>query len=311
MLRGPYLGPMRPLRSLLIYVVVIFLGGALLAPWLYWAGQLAAEHIPRLAKVSTQPFYRYVHRSLLVFAVAGLWPFLRSAGLTSWRAVGLVKPAGNWRRLLAGLAIGFASLACVALLAIASGDRTVKSELPGSVLLSNILSASVTAVVVGFLEELLFRGGIFGALREASHWTMALVVSSALYALVHFFNEKPVSPVEITWFSGLDLLPRMLHGLVEVEKLVPGVFTLLLAGMILGLAYQRTGNLYLSIGMHVGWIFWLRFYGAMSVANSDANQWFWGSGKLIDSWVAPGILLPVLLGLCLYPSKTDLTPNAG
>jgi len=301
---------MRPLRSLLIYLVVIFFGGALFAPCLYWAGQWAGEQIPRLAKLSTQPFYRYLHRSLLFFAIAGLWPFLRSAGLTSWRAVGLVKPAGNWRKLLAGVAIGFASLACVALLAIASGTRMVKGELTRSVLLSSIVSASFTAVVVGLLEELLFRGGIFGALRKASHWTVALVVSSALYALVHFFNEKPASPAEITWFSGLDLLPSMLHGLVEVEKLIPGVFTLLLAGMILALAYQRTGNLYLSIGLHAGWIFWLRFYGAITIANPSVNQRLWGSGKLIDSWVASGILL-LLLGLGLFASKTDLTPNGG
>src|SRR5439155_9770870 len=125
---------------------------------------------------------------------------------------------------------------------------------------------------------------------------------SAVYALVHFF-QKPVSPVEIHWSSGLELLPRMLGGFAELQTLVPGFLTLLLAGMILGLAYQRTGNLYLSIGLHAGWIFWLKFYGVVTVAAPQASLWVWGTGKLIDGWLALGILLPMLIALWYLPGK--------
>ena len=147
-------------------------------------------------------------------------------------------------------------------------------------------------MLVSALEELLFRGALFGALRKAHRWTTALVVSSAVYALVHFF-QKPPPPARITWTSGLEVLPRMCQGFVDFEMLVPGFFTLLLAGVILGLAYQRTGNLYLSAGLHAGWIFWLKFYGAVTLPAAGASQWFWGTGKLVDGWLALGLLLPV------------------
>ena len=39
---------MRPVRSLLIYIGMVFVGGALLAPWLYWSVQGFAVWLPAL-----------------------------------------------------------------------------------------------------------------------------------------------------------------------------------------------------------------------------------------------------------------------
>jgi hypothetical protein len=139
-------------------------------------------------------------------------------------------------------------------------------------------------------------------LRKAHRWTTALLVSSAVYALVHFF-QRLASPPKITWLSGLELLPRMCRGFIDLQLLVPGFFALMLAGVILGVAYHRSGNLYLSIGLHAGWIFWLRFYGAVTLPAVGANRWFWGGGKLIDGWLALGSLLPVLAVVWLLPFK--------
>src|SRR5205814_4928060 len=69
---------MRPLRSLFLYVAAVFVGAALLAPWIYWLMQWAASQSSSFAGLSSQPFHRYVNRALLLLAIAGLWPFLRS-----------------------------------------------------------------------------------------------------------------------------------------------------------------------------------------------------------------------------------------
>src|SRR5436190_1317678 len=146
--RESYRWPMRPVRSLLIYAGGVFLGGALLAPWLAWGVQSLAAHFPVFQKLADQPFHVYVNRSLLVLAL---------------------------------------------------------------------------------LEEVLFRGAIFGALRKTFRWPAAMVISSTIYALVHFFS-KPPSPVQIHFTSGLAVLPTMLGGFVDLEKVVPGFFNLTLAG---------------------------------------------------------------------------------
>ena len=81
-----------------------------------------------------------------------------------------------------------------------------------------------------------------------------------------------------------------MRGFGDVAAMVPGFLNLTVAGVILGLAYQRTGNLYRSIGLHAGWIFSLKVYGLLTRATSGANAWFWGTGKMFDGWLALGVL---------------------
>src|SRR5690242_18329191 len=65
---------MRPMRSLLVYLAVVFLGAAMLSPWVYWLAQSGAGHSGVLARLSAQPFHRYVNRCLLALAIIGLSP---------------------------------------------------------------------------------------------------------------------------------------------------------------------------------------------------------------------------------------------
>ena len=277
---------MRPLRSLIVYLLVVFIGGALLAPWLYWLTQSLAGTFPHLAE---SPFHRFVNRSLLGLALLGLWPLLRSLGLRRGADVGLVSPSSQGRRWTTGFALGFLSLACVAALALGFGARHFADELSAIQFGRQLFGAALTALVVSVLEEVLFRGALFGALRKAWSWPGALLVSSMVYAIVHFLEStKWTEPV--TWLSGLAILPKMLRGFVDLHAVLPGFFNLTLAGAILAFAYQRTGNLYFSIGLHAGWIFWLKFYGAITRDSAGAPTWLWGTHKLIDGWLA----LPVL-----------------
>jgi membrane protease YdiL (CAAX protease family) len=163
--------------------------------------------------------------------------------------------------------------------------------------------------VVSVLEELLFRGALFGAFRRAHGWRTALLGSSAVYAIVHFF-PKVASAGPVTWSSGLELLPRMVPGFAQPAMLVPGFFTLTLAAAILALAFQHTGNLYFSIGLHAGWIFWLKFYVVMTDLRPGAATWFWGTGKLYDGCLA--LLVLGAAGLVVWKlPQTKPTPEAG
>ncbi len=294
---------MHPVRALLTYAGVVFLGGALLAPWLAWGVQALAAYHPAFHNLANQPFHRYLHRGLLALALIGLWPLLRDLGVSAWRDVGLVKPAGQGRYLFCGFALGFASMAGIAVAALAAGAREVNGAVSAGQLVEKASGAALSALVVAVLEEILFRGAIFGAMRKAFRWPSAMVISSAIYALVHFFGQPP-APAEIQWTSGLVLLPGLLSGLVEMERLLPGLFNLMLAGALLAIAYHYTGTLYLSIGLHAGWIFWLKSYGFLTRDATNASAWFWGTSRLIDGWLALG----VLAGVCWVLMK--LRPRA-
>jgi membrane protease YdiL (CAAX protease family) len=92
-------------------------------------------------------------------------------------------------------------------------------------------------------------------------------LTSALYSWVHFF-ERPPRPESVDAFTGIITLGQMLRGFTDVQSLIPGWLSLVLAGWMLALARERTGSLAFSIGLHAGWIFWLKasptnFYTAL------------------------------------------------
>src|SRR5580700_6023622 len=83
--------PTRIVYSLLIYFAIVFPGGALLAPWLYWLAQWAAGHWPALSSLAASPFNRFLDRSLLGLALVFLLPLLRCSGMQSWTEIGFVR----------------------------------------------------------------------------------------------------------------------------------------------------------------------------------------------------------------------------
>lgn len=291
----------RPLLALVLFLLATFAGGALLAPWLYRAAQAAAPLHPMLANVAEMPFARFVNRALMLAALVGLPFYLRGAGIRRWSDVGLERGRIEWRRFGAGFALGFASLAAVCAVTLAFGGRTLNLSRSAGEIAGQLVAAVLAAVLVGVIEELIFRGAIFGGLRRSMPWGAALVASSVVYGLVHFM-ERPVSPQTVDWSAGLRALPTMLAGMTELHRLVPALASLTLAGVILGLAYLRTGDLWVSIGIHGGWIFWLKFYGFLTKATPGADQWLWGTRKLIDGWLA-FIAIVVVLAVVLAAGR--------
>jgi len=285
---------MRPVRALTIYLATVFVGGGLLAPWFYWAangtGILDPTNIP--------PFHRFVNRSMLVVALAGLWPLVYYCRLDSWHLVGLKRKPGWLRDVGKGFLLGFVTLGAVAAGSILSENRVFSFSGDVGPLASTLVAAAGTAVIVGVLEELMFRGVVFGALRQIYHWCIALVASGGLYSILHFF-QTPTLTGEVRWSSGLEFLPLMFRGFIDPALVVPGFFVLLLAGAILALAYQRRGTIFFAIGLHAGWIFCLKSYAALTRLGPAHNESLWGSRKITDGWMAGAVLL-VTLGCVVW-----------
>lgn len=79
-----------------------------------------------------------------------------------------------------------------------------------------------------FVEEVLFRGLVFGNLRRKSA-AVGYLVSCLLFALLHVWQFAVVNQ-DITYF------------LLMIQYLVPG--------LVLAWVYDRTGTLWTSIGLH-------------------------------------------------------------
>ena len=288
----------RSFLFLVVYIGGVFLAGALLAPWLYRAVAALSGPVPVIETLADHSFRRYVHRSILALALLGLWPFARTLGVRGWLDLGLTASIGA-TRMGAGLATGTGAIAAGTLLVLAAGGRTVTAGLAPATVLAVLTTAALSAAVVAVIEEVLFRGVLFGALRRAADWRAALAVTSLIYALVHFFGAPP-SPSPITWSSGLAILPAMLAGFVRIDELVPACFTLFLAGTVLALSVQRTGGLGFAIGLHAGWVLWVRSYGVLTGPAPGVATPVWGSDIMIDGWLGLAVMSLTLLGVLAW-----------
>lgn len=293
---------MRVIRLLLIYLFMVFIGGALLAPWVWRGAQALGSACPMLAPIAAHPFHRYVNRCLIVLALVGAVPLIRSFQLGSWRELGWCQP---WKRPLSlGFALGFASLGIVVAVQLLAGHVDWTRTASPSQWLHRVTSAAGAAAAVAVIEEILFRGAVFSVLRRTLPFAGAAAIVSGLFAWVHFM-ERPPAPASVNSWTGLLILAQMLRGLTDLHLLFPAIINLGLIGWMLALARERSGTLALPIGLHAGWVFWLKIALFAFVPFSPAISGFWGSGKLVDGWLATVVLAgqSVLLHAWLKPRQ--------
>ncbi|HEY3312307.1 MAG TPA: type II CAAX endopeptidase family protein [Anaerolineales bacterium] len=134
--------------------------------------------------------------------------------------------------LLVGIAIPLFQMGMIFGLEVALGwtkvDGFAWNMEPGPAIWSGFGLWMVVFLIVGWQEELLSRGYHLQALESGLNLFWAVLISSSIFAALHIFNPGA------TWVSTLGLL---------------------LAGLFLALPYLLTRQLWLSIGLHIGWNF--------------------------------------------------------
>lgn len=264
---------MRWLGPVAAYLLLVFGGGGWIAPWVWWAGQhlVSAGDGSWWSELARHPFHRYVHRCLLAMAIVGLVPLARTLGCRHWRDLGLGLENSGWRQGLAGVGLGGIMFGVALALDMALGWREWRGGLAIEDLLASLGRAALAGVAVGVIEEVLFRGMLCGGLGRFTGWPTAVMVSSLVYAAVHFF-DRPASPAVITWTSGWVAVSEMLGGLVRIEKMVPAFLTLFAAGILLSWTLRWTGRLYVAMGLHGAWVFWTKLSGSLTRVAEDSPR---------------------------------------
>jgi membrane protease YdiL (CAAX protease family) len=163
------------------------------------------------------------------------------------------------------------------------------------------MQALLTAFTVGFLEEIFFRGIIFRGLLEDWKPLPAFLAANVFYSALHF-----VKPGEEYFLSGIDPWAGFRHlfstfaPFLEPAEIAPGMIGLLLIGIVLSYAFVRTGTLYLSIGLHAGWVISIKTVRVFGDYQRENLGWLFGSTdpKIVSgvvTWI--GILL---VGLAVH-----------
>ena len=208
-----------------------------MAPPLFWLGQSLIAHgiLPSLARFD---FESYFHRALLIAALILLWPLLRALRIGSWRGLALEKNPRAGADLAIGFAIAAIPLLCCGAVIIALHIYSLRHAF----LWQKMPTVLVAASIVPVLEELLFRGFILGVLLRSFSRLGALLLTSALFSIVHFLKapDQTTPNDAVRWFSGFVSIAHSFGQFGDPMLLAAGFLTLFAIGCILADARLQT-----------------------------------------------------------------------
>jgi membrane protease YdiL (CAAX protease family) len=139
-----------------------------------------------------------------------------------------------------------------------------------------LLPMAVMALFSGISEELIFRGGVYRITEDMFGTGAALLISGALFGLLHLGNPH--------------------------ASLLAGIAIAVEAGILLGAAYAATRNLWLAIGIHMGWNFAEGGIFGASVSGLPSGQGLFRIPLAGPDWLTGGEFGPeasvVTLAIC-------------
>jgi membrane protease YdiL (CAAX protease family) len=265
-------------RILLLLLSALFLT-ILLSPWVAALWNFIIGTLPK-GENYRYPFSRIFNRLFMITTTLLFLTFRRHLKLESLKSYGLGSLRQGYRNLLAGFFLALASMIVLVIALVAADIFTPYFRLAPRAALERVVGALLSAFTVGLLEELFFRAILFRGLLQDAKWLGALLITNFFYAAVHF-----IRPAEKVATQGIDAAAGMRHVVSSFQPfldpltLFPGLFGLFLIGLVLSYAFLRTESLYLSIGLHAGWIFGIKTVRVYGDYRREELGWLFGSSE--------------------------------
>ena len=278
---------MKPYKKLLLFVLAALAAAAILSPWVFSLWNSFVETRRHRAE------FEQIFAGVFIFSGVAL--LLASPSLLRPRLLRDAGLAGKDRRnFFLGFVLAIASIALLALVMYFAGALTPGLSDPVYAIVRASAKALITALLVGFLEEIFFRGILFKGLMEDYGAAVAFIGANLLYAASHFFKPpEEFMPVGFDPLAGFRFLVLCLAPYLDTATTVPGLIGLFIIGVVLSYALLRTGSLYLSIGLHAGWVFAIKTLSLYGDFTREGLGWLFGAKPKLVSGVVTwaGILL--------------------
>ncbi len=301
------------LWGLLALYVLSLLAAAVVTPLIYWAmaawaqsGTGAGSELATYLVGKELP--RWFDRLRWLFVLLGLPWLWCTSGLAGRGVLGLRGGRNAWRAAGGWLVVGLVMVGAIGAGQLGAGIATLEPEATVPMeLAAGIGLGLLSAALIAFFEELVFRGVVLRLCLDALRPRYAIPLAAAIFAFLHFQrvpgDEWPEG-TPVTWASGFRIAWRTVTALPEtVDPAIAAA--LFLAGAILCLVTLRHGTLLAPMGLHAGWV-WAaalhrRFLDAAAVAPGVR---FWGGDDLMEG-VLPLLLLTGLLGFLLVRARPE------
>lgn len=274
-------------QRFLIFITLVLMMTCLVSPWLA-AGAGWFERLWAVAPPERYPFSRIFNRTFMIAGIALFLIFRRYLKIASLSQIALAPSGRIGRDLGLGCLLSLASMIALACAMTFADAFTPFFRLTMGDSLARFGSALLSAVFAGFLEEVFFRGILFKSVYENGRRLSAFFFVNLFYAALHFV--KPPDAYVLETFdplAGFRHLFSTFAPFLDLASLLPGLFGLFIIGMILSYALARTASLYLSIGLHAGWIFSLKTIRIFGDYTREGLGWMFGS---TDPKIVSGVI---------------------
>jgi len=123
----------------------------------------------------------------------------------------------------------------------------ITPQVTGQMETSTLAIAALAMILNTAIQEVLARGYIFQTIQAQVNATWAVIVTAIIFVLYH------AAGLQANWLPAINVF---------------------FAGVLFGVAYYRSGNLWLPITIHFAWNFLLGPVLGLSVSGQDlANSW--------------------------------------
>jgi len=223
-------------------------------------------------------FERVTSRSVLIVAIIFFMALYRMLGFSSWRDIGYSSDKKQFYSDLAkGIGLGILIMSPVIVGLLITKNRTIDMdwEISTRNSLSLLITALIAGLIIAFIEETLFRGAMLSAIKKQSSTVFAIVVTSLIYALVHFIQpDIEIDPNTLNWTSGFMLLKDALPSLDDMTHIFDSLIALFFAGVLLSIVKLRTNRIALCIGIHAGWVIAIKIFKRVTDTNVHSEYAF-------------------------------------
>jgi len=208
------------------------------------------------------PFHRIGDRIGMIALVVGFVLVARRVRLADKASLGygLRRPLFI-REMLIGLGLGVAGMLMIVGIMTALGllDWSEASNADAGRLAKIFFNRLLSGVAVGFIEETMLRGVMFTAIARESGTRKAILLTSLIYAAVHFLTSYHIANDQVTSHSGIELLSGMLRWFSTPLAMADAFLCLFAVGWVLATIRAKAGNIAACIGLHAGWVWVILF----------------------------------------------------
>src|SRR3990167_942027 len=293
---------MKPYKKLILLFLIIVFVSCILAPikkipldFMLEKAGFVADSVDY--ENGVYDFGKVMRRILMLVALIVFIVFRKSLKFGTLITSGLKIRSGFFRQFLLGFLLAGLSLFIYYGFGLLSGAWVIHLDYDSAgVIILNIVKYALIGCLIGFMEEIFFRGFVLQSFMENMSVPMAVCACSLFYSILHFFKADVLVTTGFQPFVGFVTMAQFLKPLFfHFIKHLPAIIGLFLVGVVLSYAFIRTKSLYLSIGLHSGMVFMMKADGMFLVRVREKMGWLFGDSKLVTGILVWFFLICILI----------------